>query len=54
MIYLVIGINQEGGILPLYFTNQKEQASKALEIIESEKEERNLKQVKLLGELSND
>ena len=51
MIYLVIGINHEGGILPLYFTNQEEQAKKALFIIESEQEERNLKQVKLMREI---
>ena len=54
MIYLVIGKTEEGNILPLYVSDNLDMAKKSLFIIESEREERNLKQVKLLGELSND
>ena len=51
---LLPAFNEEGNILPLYASDNLDMAKKSLFIIESEREERNLKQVKLLGELSND
>lgn len=51
MIYLVIGINHEGGILPLYSTDSEEQARKTLSNISIELEWRELKEVKLLTEI---
>ena len=46
MIYLVIGINHEGKIIPLYSSTNEEQARKAKYIMERE-----LDKVKLLIEI---
>lgn len=51
MIYLVIGINHEGKIIPLYSSTNEEQSRKAKYIMEIEREWRELDKIKLLIEI---